>query len=70
MRSYEPFLTEYVGPEMELEIWLTGDATILVMYNESTFAAHDGNKKLWFLIGKSHWEKRGWKIDICHRFPD
>ena len=47
MKIYEPFMPQFVGPEMESESWPARDAIILVTHDESTITAHDGQKKLW-----------------------
>ena len=59
MRIYEPFMPEFAGPEMESEIWPARDAIILVTHDESTFAAHDVQKKLWLPDGEQPLRKKG-----------
>ncbi|CCI10948.1 unnamed protein product [Albugo candida] len=59
MKIYEPFMPQFVGPEMESEIWPARDAIILVTHDESTFAAHVGQKKLWFPDGEQPLRKKG-----------
>ena len=59
MRSYEPFKPEFVGPEIELEIWPSSDAIILVTHDESTIPAQDGQKRLWLPDGEQALRKRG-----------
>ena len=47
------------GPEMESEIWPARDAIILVKHDESVFAAHDGQKKVWHPDGEQPLRKKG-----------
>ena len=61
-RIYAPFMPEIVGLEMESNIWPARDvpeAIILVTHDESIFATHNGQKKLWLPDGEQPLRKKG-----------
>ena len=55
----ETFMPKFVGPEMELEIWLAVDSIILVTHDDSTITADDDQNKLWISDGEQPLRKKG-----------
>ena len=44
---------------MDIETWPVGEPISLVIHDESTFAAHDGQKNLWLQDGQQPLRKKG-----------